>query len=291
MNTSVGRALGSWWDKRSNTNNFNESAARAGVGMEANALVARAREKALSESRDTEEEMIDEEIEEEEAEADYAFQLNSLRTLEDASKEIDALKRRGESFGKPSVFKYFCCGTIAIIKDVLEILALLGTVTIPLAWLLGPMVSIVLVIVFWIFNIKADRANDFIKGLEKDIEIIQGNIAHVVRIASMIPGSRKLAKRGVARLASRVSKSKKVIQISEKIAASPVGKAIWANVIDSAADISTVLQWLPASTIGVILSYLDERRLYKNAAENAKEAHAQLSAQLNEYSLELAEEA
>ncbi len=220
--------------------------------------------------------------EEEEVENAYMVQLNSLRFLEGAIAEINAIKERGGSFGKPSKFKYAICGMIAVAKDGMEVVALFGGVTIPLAWFFGPAISILLVLIFWMSNTKQGRAADFTKGLAKDIEAIQDSIAHATRMINRIPGARGLAKRGTVRLAAKIAKSKTAIKLSKKVAGSPVAKAIWANVIDSGADISVVFQWLPASTIGVMLSYLDEKKTYKNAAQNAEEAYTQLSSQLTE---------
>ncbi len=246
------------------------------------ALIQEARAKTLIRSAEIQEEFENQEREQEEAETEYAYQLGALRTLESTVQSIDSLKQRGESLGKPSKLKYVACGIIAIAKDAMEIVALAGVVTIPLAWFIGPTISVILVLIFWLFNMKVDRANDFMNDLEKEIEVIQQNIAHAVRIANrirMIPGVKGLAKKGAATLAARAAKNKTVIKIS-KIAGSPVAKAAWANAIDSGATISTILQWLPASSIGVILSYLDERRVLKNAAENAGIAHKDLSENL-----------
>ena len=267
-----------------NTKATNESMRAMEAGVATGAFVTEARNEALAQSQKVEEELMEEELEEEEAEANYAYHLNSLRSLEGMAGEVEAIKERGDSFGKPSMFKYFCCGSIAMAKDAMEILALAGVVTIPLAWFVGPMISALLILIFWMSNVKAGKAKDFTKGLEKDIEVIQENIAHATRIVNRIPGARGLAKKGATRLAARASRSKTAIKLTEKFAGSPVAKAVWSNVIDSAADISVIFQWLPASTIGVILSYLDERKIYKNAAENATEAYAQLSSQLNESS-------
>lgn len=251
--------------------------------LDSAALIQEARAKTLIRSAEIQEEFENQERKEEEAETEYAYQLGALRTLESTVQSIDSLKQRGESFGKPSKIKYAVCGTIAIAKDAMEIAALAGGVTIPLAWFIGPMISFILVLIFWLFNMKVDRANEFMNDLEKEIEIIQQNIAHAVRIANrirMIPGVKGLVKKGATTLAARASKNKYVARITKKVAGSPVAKAAWSNAIDSGATISTIFQWLPASSIGVVLSYLDERKVLKNAAENADTAHKDLSENL-----------
>lgn len=259
----------------------NESNNEARAAMDG--VVQAARTEILAQSLAIEKELKNEEYQEDEAEAEYAYQIDALRTLESTVQSIDSLKQRGESLGKPSKFKYAVCGTLAIAKDGLEIAALAGGVTIPLAWLIGPMVSFILVLIFWLFNMKVDRAKEFMDDLEKEIEVIQQNIAHAVRIAKrirMIPGVKGLDRKGAARLAARASKNKTVVKITRTITGSPVAKAAWSNAIDSGATISTIFQWLPASSIGVVLSYLDEKKVLKNTAENADTTHQTLSEDL-----------
>lgn len=259
----------------------NESNNEARASMDN--VVQSARTEALAHSIVIEEELENQERQKEEAETEYAYQLGALRTLESTVQSIDSIKQRGGALGKPSKLKYVACGTIAVAKDAMEIAALAGGVTIPLAWFIGPFISCILVLIFWLFNMKVDRAKEFMNDLEKEIEVIQQNIAHAVRIANrirMIPGVKGLAKKSGAALAARASKNKTVVKLTQKIAGSPVAKAAWSNAIDSGATISTIFQWLPASTIGVVLSYLDERKVLKNAAENADTAHKSLSEDL-----------
>lgn len=251
--------------------------------LDSSALIQEARAKTLIRSAEIQEELENQEREENEAETEYAYQLGALRTLESTVLSIDSLKQKGESLGKPSKLKYAACGTIAVAKDAMEIAALAGGVTIPLAWFIGPFISCILVLIFWLFNMKVDRAKEFMNDLEKEIEVIQQNIAHAIRIANrirMIPGVKGAVRKSAAALAVRASKNKTVVKLTKKIAGSPVAKAAWANAIDSGATISTIFQWLPASTIGVVLSYLDERKVLKNAVENADVAHQTLSENL-----------
>lgn len=251
--------------------------------LDSSALIQEARAKTLARSAEIQEEFENQEREEEKAEAEYAYQLGALRTLESTVRSIDSLKQRGEALGKPSKFKYAVCGTIAIAKDAMEIAALAGGVTIPLAWFIGPFISCILVLIFWLFNMKVDRAKEFMNDLEKEIEVIQQNIAHAIRIANrirMIPGVKKVVKKGATALAARAAKNKTVVKITGKITGSPVAKAVWSNAIDIGATISIIFQWLPVSSIGVVLSYLDERKVLKNATENADVAHQTLSEDL-----------
>lgn len=198
-------------------------------------------------------------------EASYAAQLAQIRTIEGVYKDIKRIREDGEAFGHPSYFKYFICGTLALLKDGLDIAALLTLVTVPMWWLVGPSLSILVVIIFWFFNIKQGKAKDYMKNLEKNMEVIQANMVHAVRLASRVPGVKKRAARfGIAKIASFVGRSPTVT-------------------VAAGAGLETIplVSLVPWNIISVILAYLDERKIYKNAAKNGEEAYNQLSSQLS----------
>lgn len=198
-------------------------------------------------------------------ENNYAAQLAQIRTMEGVYKDIKKLREEGEAFGHPSYFKYFICGSLALLKDGLDIAALFTLVTVPMWWLVGPSLSILVVIIFWFFNIKQQRAKDYMKDLEKNMEIIQTNIVHAVRIASRVPGVKKrAAKFGIAKIASLAGRSPTITVA--------VGGGL---------ETIPLVSLAPWNTIAVILSYWDERKIYRNAAKNGEEAYNQLSSQLS----------
>lgn len=227
-------------------------------------FMAEVRNRTLAQSRETEQET--ENIEQEETENNYENQLNTLRFLESTAQDIEGIRERGESFGKPSKFKYIICAGIAVLKDGLDIISLLGIATIPLWWLVGPFLSIIIIIIFWIFDIKQKRAQEFMKSLENDMDVIQKNIAHAIRVVSRIPG----IKRKAANLA--------IVKITSFLKKNPTVKVAAGGALDSIPLVNLV----PFNLLAVILSYLDERKIYKNAAQNAEEAYTQLSSQLTE---------
>lgn len=229
-------------------------------------FVTSARSQVLAQSKEIEQETEKEIVEQEEAEESYADQLHTLRFLENTVQDIEGIRERGGSFGKPSKFKYLICGGIAALKDGLDILSLLGVATIPLWWLVGPFLSLVLILIFWFFNVKQKRAQEFMKSLENDLDVIQKNIAHTIRVASRVPGIKKKA----ANLA--------IVKISSFLKKNPTVKIAAGGAIDSIPLVNLV----PFNLLAVVLSYLDERKIYKNAAQNAEEAYVQLSSQLTE---------
>jgi len=197
-------------------------------------------------------------------ESGYATQLAQIRTMEGVYKDIENLRAEGQAFGHPSYFKYFLCGSLALLKDGLDIAALLSLVALPAWWLIGPSLSILVLVIFWFFNVKPKKAKEYMKNLEQSMEVIQANITHAVRVASMVPGvKKKVARIGIAKIASFAGRSPTVtIAIGGGLEAIPL------------------VSLVPWNTISVILSYLDERKIYINAAKNGEEAHAQLSSQL-----------
>ncbi|GEM_PF-2769859 len=196
----------------------------------------------------------------------YSAQLAKIRSLEGVYKDIQSLKEKGRSFGHPSYIKYSICGSLALLKDGLDIAALLGVFTLPLWWLIGPFLSFIILLIFWLFNIKQKKAEGYIKGLESNMEVIQANIAHAIRVVSRIPG----AKKKVAAF--------NLTKITSFLGRSPTVKVGIGAGLESVPLVSLA----PWNIIAVILSYLDERKIYKNAAKNGEEAASQLTSQLQE---------
>lgn len=196
-------------------------------------------------------------------EQSYADQLDQIRTMEGVYKDIENLREQGQ-FGHPSYFKYFICGSFALLKDGLDILALLSITTLPMWWFFGPFLSFIILLIFWVFNIKQKKAKEYMQNLEQNMEIIQANIIHAVRVASMVPGvKKKVAKIGVTKIASSLGRNPTI-----KIAAGAGVESI------------PLVSLVPWNTIAVILAYLDERKIYINAAKNSNEAYEQLTSQL-----------
>jgi len=197
-------------------------------------------------------------------ENNYAAQLAQIRTLEGVYKDIESLRTEGQSFGHPSYFKYFICGSLALLKDGLDIAVLLTVIAVPWWWLVGPSISILVIIIFWFFDVKQKKAKEYMKNLEQNMEVIQANIVHAVRIASIVPGVKKrVARFGIVKIASFVGRNPTVTVA-----------------IGGGLETIPLVSLVPWNTIAVILSYLDERKIYVNAARNAEEAHSQLSSQL-----------
>lgn len=199
-------------------------------------------------------------------ERDYVAALARIRTLEGVYQEIENLRSEGGSFGHPSYFKYSICGGLALLKDGLDIISLLGIYTIPVWWLIGPVLSVIVLIIFWFFNVKQKNAKDYMKNLEQNIEVVQENIIHAIRVASKVPGIKKrVAKFGVAK-------------ITKFLTCNPTVKIA----IGTGSEAVPLWNLVPWNVLAVVLAYIDERKIYKNAAQNGEEAYSQLISQLNE---------
>ncbi len=199
-------------------------------------------------------------------EREYAAQLAQIRTLDGVYKDIENLRNQGQEFGHPSYLKYFFCGSLALLKDGLDILALIGIATMPMWWLIGPFLSFTILIIFWLFDIKQKRAKEYMQKLENNMEVIQANIAHAVRVASMVPGVKKrVATYGIT-----------------KITSFAVGNPTIKIAVGAGVEAFPLVSLVPWNILAVILAYLDERKIYKNAAKNGTEAYQQLSSRLGE---------
>ena len=142
----------------------------------------------------------------------------------------------GESFGRPSLFKYLIIFFIfAIPNDLIDAIDLTGFLML-LSWFISLFLSVATIIIMWFADSELKRVKS---------HITKGGKHQKVLATTMTRASSKLAK-----LAPK----------------NPIVKVVAGAIL----EMTPIISILPWSSISVILAYLDERRTYKEAQEGSK---------------------
>lgn len=206
----------------------------------------------------------DEDFDEEEQ---NAVELAAEQELYAAQEEASELYKQGQEFRHPSYFKYFVVLTplAAIIElvdfvDLTGIGAIVGRTFSFAAWVL-------ILLIFWFTNTKQKRADEYVKSVEKNIEVItqhiasaEKNIVRVARLSRHIPGAKQLYRKFHLRTIRRARVALRKVTKSTK---NPIMRLASAGVL----NLIPFLALIPWMLIGVWLSYRAEKESYKNANE------------------------
>ncbi|HEY4520632.1 MAG TPA: hypothetical protein VJJ72_02410 [Candidatus Paceibacterota bacterium] len=201
-------------------------------------------------------------------EINRAIALAMEQAIHQEEQKLEAVVDEGKSFRKPSKIKYGFLIICAVIKDLLDILAIPAAATVAGYFVLkaiSVVISVLILAVFWFTRTKQKRAEKYIDEIGEVLAEIQENIAHYTRlalrtakIARRVPGGGRIA-RQVPRLLVRARR------VARK---NPITKLLFA----SALDLVPIIDVVPWTSLGVALSYLDERKSFQNAYTAASEA-------------------
>lgn len=174
---------------------------------------------------------------------------------------------------KPSLFKYTILFGLAIFADAVDFVAvdLVG----PL-WLLAAMVSvfitIMIFVISWITNTRYNDASRYNREIVDYIEETRNNIAHATRVALRVARiSRAVGRRipRVARVTSRMSRTitRSLVKIRRVARRNPLTKIL----VSAGLNVVPILSFIPWMTVGIFLSYWDERTTYNNVQQYGEE--------------------
>mgnify|MGYP001614747855 CR=1 FL=1 len=196
-----------------------------------------------------------------------AVELDADQELYAAQAEAVELHNQGQEFRHPSYFKYFAVLTpLAAIIDLVDLVDLSGIGAIIgrsfsfVAWVL-------MLLIFWFTNTTQKRADEYVKNIEKNVEVItarianaERNIVRVARISRKIPGAKQLYRKFHLKAIRRT-----------RIALRGIGKSTKNPLIRSAAsgtlNLIPFLAVIPWMLVGLWLSYRAEKESYKNSQE------------------------
>jgi len=208
-----------------------------------------------------EEELTIDAIEEEEL---VANQLSTERNLYNMEREVNDLAKTGKKFGHPSFLKYGILALLAVSADLIDAAALTG-IGVIVSTFSSVVLNSIIFIIFITSGTEQHNAGRYVSHSQARIQEIIGqiadlerNIAHLAR-RSMQVSKFLLGKKRFARLAT--SKAAKGIEAGTRW----LSKSLkWGGLVAETIP-AMDLGFLPLTCISVLLSYLDERKSYKNA--------------------------
>lgn len=176
-------------------------------------------------------------------EVNYANQLALERDQE--TQTTSAIQEEGRSFGHPSLIKYFLLFfVLAIPNDAIDAIELTGFLVI-IAWFVSIFLSITSILIFWFTDQEQKRAKTFMNKIEE---------------------YQRTAYR-TARTGLMVAKFFRNTRWARRVMANPTFKLVAGSVL----ELIPFLSVFPWSSISVILAYLDERKIYKEAKRSGEE--------------------
>lgn len=207
----------------------------------------------------------DEELAEKER---YAAELAAEQELYAAQSAAVELHNQGQEYRHPSYFKYFVLATpLAFIIDGIDIFAHISGVGIPFGSFFSFAATTIILLIFWFTNTKQKRADEYVKNIEKNIEVItqrianaERNIVRAARLSRRVPGAKQIYRKFHLRTIRRIRVALRGVIKSTK---SPILRYAAAGVL----NLVPFLAILPWQLIGVYLSYRAEKESYKNAQE------------------------
>lgn len=208
---------------------------------------------------------VDEELAEEEQ---NALELEADQELYAAQSAAVELHNQGQEYRHPSYFKYLVLAApLAFIIDGIDIFAHISGAGIPFGSFFSFAATTILLLIFWFTNTKQKRADEYVKNIEKNVEVItqrianaERNIVRVARLSRRIPGAKQVYRRLHLRT---IRRSRVALRGIIKSTKSPILRYAAAGVL----NLVPFLAILPWQLIGVYLSYRAEKESYKNAQE------------------------
>lgn len=207
---------------------------------------------------------------------EYAEQLALAQGIYQEVSRLEEAIEDGKQYKRPSLIKYSVLYTLAITTDAVDLLEFTGVgYFIAKAYKLACNGAIIFIL--WLTNTKQKNAHQYTESLENIVSEAQANLAHYTRLTLRAAKIGKTAGKYIPVVGQRITKiSSKVprilVKIRRKAMKNPVTKFFWA----SAADFVPFLDLVPWTTLGVWLSYRDEKSSYQQAQEAALDIEGQL---------------
>ena len=184
-----------------------------------------------------------------------------------AQQELQNIASEGKSYGHPSYIKYFILFSLAVIVDVVDfadlsaLLAILARFFSFFAW-------IGMLLIYWFTDTKQKNAEKYVQDVEARVANVQLAIARgtksalrTAKLLRKVPGMK-----GVARQIPRM-----LVKIRRVARKNPITKIA----VGGALNLFPFLAIFPWMFFGVLWTYLDEKKTYKNASESGEEIVSQ----------------
>lgn len=213
---------------------------------------------------------IEDRINEEEQ---YAYELAAEQRLYGIEQQIQQFAIEGQSFGRPSIFKYGIMLFLAILADIVIIGSyfFFGAGIILSTFLASPFI-ILIILISWFTDTKLKNAQDHPEKVEQAVVLVQQRIATATRmglrtakILRKIPGMK-----GVARAIPR-----KLVQVRRVARSSPIGRML----IGSGVNMIPIINIIPWQIISVFMAYFAEKKIFEEARQATDDAIEQLQLQ------------
>lgn len=207
-------------------------------------------------------------------ENEHAELANTSHGLRAILEAISDRLHMGERFPKkPSFIKYSILLWLAVMVDLVDFMALdlVGGLYL-LAATFSVCVTIVLFLISWLTNTKFTDARKYNKSIVGFIQEVRGNIAHASRMAirsarvMKFVGKRVPAARAITSRASR-GIMRGLVKVRRAARGNPITKIL----VTAGLNIIPLLSFIPWMSVGIILSYLDERKTFRNTKEYVAE--------------------
>ncbi len=206
-----------------------------------------------------------------EEEINYANQLAAQQEAGSTLNLAKDLYDQGMAFGGPSMLKWGIILCLAIVNDVIDLLALTGFLEI-LSWLISLGLTAIILLLIWFTDGGIKGAQEYVKkaqgtALEAQFKAQTEQIESRVRNLAegtadklkKIPGLKKIGIRGTPRK-------------------NPLARALLGSALESVPFLGAV----NLITVWVFFAYLAEKHAYRIARETAEEAYQQTSATATE---------
>lgn len=211
--------------------------------------------------------LSDDESESLEEEEVLANELLAEQEIAAADQELKNLHQEGKQFGSPSVIKYLILIILAASQDLVDFADLSGIGAI-FSFGYSLLSFTVISFIFWFTDSRMILAKEYAKGLDGKILKIRTRMVQATRLIGQ--KTLKAAKYGrkIKALRPLIRKSLRVVNKTKRyLNRNPITKILFFGVIDLIPG-AGILPWM---TFSIILSYLDERGILKEARESADE--------------------
>ena len=202
-----------------------------------------------------------------EQEAEEANQLASIRESEAESiqQQANQILTQGMGFQNPSSLKWGILFGLAILNDIIDLLALTGVGEI-LSWMISLGLTALILIILWMTDGELKRAHAFASSV--------GDIAQQSQISSQVQQLESNIRSGAEGIAKRLNKIPgfKNIKVRSSPRKNPLARALMGSAVESIPYIGMI----NLITVWILFSYLAERSAFKEAQQSAEDVSNQL---------------
>ena len=202
-----------------------------------------------------------------EEEISYANQLAAQQEADSTLKLARDLYDRGMAFGSPSMLKWGIIFCLAIVNDVIDLLALTGFLEI-LSWLISLGLTAIILLIIWFTDGGMKGAQEYMKKAQGTALEAQFRVQ-----AEQIESRMQNLAKGTADKLKKIPGFEK-IGVRDTPRKNPLARALMGSTVESVPFLGAV----NLITVWVFFSYLAERHAYRTAREAAEDAYQQTSA-------------